>query len=77
MEQIFENLNINQEKIKTCITDSFDGPNENLDDNKLLKKDHELFKNNAIQAWPSVVINNVFYRVITNKIYQKFNHFLI
>lgn len=53
---------------------SFNGQNENLDDNQILKKDHELFKNNGIQAWPSVVINNVFYRVIKMFPYKFYNY---
>jgi hypothetical protein len=65
--EIFGNLKIDQEKIDKCMRDSFLGPNESIDDNTLLQKDHELFTSNSIQSWPSVVINNVFYRVIQKR----------
>lgn len=58
-----DRTNINKELLNKCITESFSGQDEDIDDNTLLKEDHEKFKNEAIQIWPSILINNKIYKI--------------
>ena len=60
---MMDKLNINKTLVKNCIDSSFVGDDEDLDDNTILKEDHEKFKNEGIQTWPSVLINNNIYKV--------------
>jgi hypothetical protein len=69
---IMENIFINKSLIQSCIDDSFLGTDEDLDDNTILKEDHEKFKNEGIQIWPSIIINNNIYKVIQST----FNFFM-
>ena len=58
-------INLNASLVNSCIAKSFAGDDEDIDDNTLLKVDQEKFKNQGIQIWPSILINNVIYKVIT------------
>lgn len=75
--EILKQTKINEDTINSCMKESFEGSDEDLDDNKLLKEDHEKFKNEGIQIWPSVLINNAIYKVTISYDFaiDKFNFF--
>ncbi len=60
---LMKSLNIDTNKIKKCFNESFitsenSEVNVNIDDNKILRNERNLFLQNGIQFWPSVSINN-------------------
>jgi len=61
--EILMGININKTAVELCINESFVGNDENLDDNLILKENHDKFKNEGIQIWPSIFINNAIYKV--------------
>lgn len=72
---LMNKTNIDKILVNKCILESFSGTDEDLDDNKLLKEDHERFKNEAIQIWPSILINNMIYKVQLFIIYKQYMNF--
>ena len=61
--QILEKLKANVTKIKDCYSNSFEGSDPSLDDNKLLRIEREAFVEEGIQILPSILINNVTFKV--------------
>ena len=62
-EQGLFSLSIVKTAVDLCISESFLGTSENFDDNVILKENHDKFKNEGIQIWPSLLINNMIYKV--------------
>ena len=62
--QVISEIGMDKKKIQDCVLDSFGGNQSfNLADNKLLSKERKLFYEEGIQIWPSLIINNMTYRV--------------
>ena len=59
---LMKDLTIDTNTIKQCFDNSFikSGAtiNVNIDDNKILKNERNVFLQNGIQFWPSITINN-------------------
>eukprot|EP01017_Pseudomicrothorax_dubius_P041513 TRINITY_DN6650_c0_g2_i1.p1 TRINITY_DN6650_c0_g2~~TRINITY_DN6650_c0_g2_i1.p1 ORF type:complete len:226 (-),score=60.06 TRINITY_DN6650_c0_g2_i1:120-701(-) len=53
---------IDKTAVKSCVQDSFEGSNHFKVDNKLLKKERDLFEDYTISSWPTVVINKMNYQ---------------
>lgn len=57
-------LGISTIEIEKCVNASFlDGENQTFSENLLLKVERDHFIQKGIQAWPTIVINNVTFRV--------------
>ena len=51
-------------KVENCVFESFNkNESYNLVDNKILAEERKLFYGEGIQIWPSLIINNMTYRV--------------
>jgi hypothetical protein len=66
--KLIEELKISQGDINFCITTSFvkTGPEVDMgiDDNWILSKQHQAFGEESIQIWPSIIVNDMTFRVI-------------
>lgn len=60
---LMELTKIDQNEVENCMKSSFQGTDEDIDDNDILKENFEKFKNEGIQIWPSILINKVLYKV--------------
>ena len=62
--EVMDMVGINKDKIQECVDNSFDNKNnQTYSDNKLLKIEREHFIKKGVQAWPTLIINNVTFRV--------------
>lgn len=60
---LMELTKIDQNEVENCMKSSFQGTDEDIDDNDILRENFEKFKNEGIQNWPSILINKVLYKV--------------
>ena len=49
-------------KVQVCMTESFDGPDEQQADNKLLAKEKAAFLARRLHYWPAIIINKQQYK---------------
>ena len=61
-EDTITSIGLSLKDINDCVKGSFKG-NDLLDDNEILAKERQAFQQRGILTWPSVVINNMTYRV--------------
>jgi hypothetical protein len=61
-ETIMKTLRINVDFVKSCMKESFEG-NPRYAENQVLKNERNNFVKRGIQSWPTLVINQVIYRV--------------
>lgn len=60
-------VGIKKDKIEICVNASFeDQNNQTYSENQVLKSERDLFIKKGIQAWPTLIINNVTFKVINN-----------
>lgn len=57
-----KSIGVEYEQTMQCVKDSFEGPNWQKDDNKVLKAMSESWKQYGTGYWPSIVINDKTYR---------------
>ncbi len=62
--QVINEIGMKMKDVEDCVLDSFNR-NESftLADNKILAEERKLFYGQGIQIWPSLIINNMTYRV--------------
>lgn len=53
---------LNSTIIQSCIDDSFEGGDPELDDNELLSKEYEIYNVSGIRSWPVLFINGLKYK---------------
>lgn len=56
-------IGLNPKDIETCVSQSFIGEDRLLADNTILAAEREAFNQRGILTWPTIVINNMTYRV--------------
>ena len=63
--EILDMIGVNSNEIEDCVSESFENKTDIIfSENKLLRAERELFIKKGIQAWPTLIINNVTFRVI-------------
>lgn len=61
---VMDMVGIKKDDIELCVDNSFlDKNNQTYSDNQLLRVERELFIKKGVQAWPTLIINNVTFRV--------------
>lgn len=62
---VMDMVRIDKNDIEDCVSSSFeDKSNQTYSENGLLKVEREHFIMKGIQAWPTLIVNNVTFRVI-------------
>lgn len=56
------NINRDYAVTQSCVKDTFDGPNPQIDDNRVLRDEAKAWSTYGTGYWPSVVINDRTYR---------------
>lgn len=62
---VMDMVGIKKDKIQLCVKSSFqDSENQTYSENNILREERDFFIKKGVQAWPTLVINNVTFRVI-------------
>ena len=61
-EKAMKKVDIDPNQIDKCVRDSFDGPDEKLDDNWLLRAQRDKLLSSGVIFYPSIIINNQTFR---------------
>lgn len=62
-ETIMKTLRINVNEVNRCVTESFEG-DPAVTDNQYLREERNTFVKRGVQSWPTLVINQIIFRVI-------------